>query len=82
MVITAIEPAGDHTLVTTCWYSTAWLYFQPPIPDAPPTVQNNTPVQRIETYQFVQMPDLSWKVRRADLVGERLRRRTVCPPEQ
>jgi hypothetical protein len=80
MVITAIEPAGDHTLVTTCWYSTAWLYFQPPSPGAPPTVQNNTPGSSIETYQFIQMPDLSWKVRRGDTV-ESYTEENRCPPQ-
>jgi hypothetical protein len=81
MVITSIEPMDDHTLVTTCWWSTAVLYFQPPDPNAPPTVQNNTPSSGIEAYQFVQLPDLSWKVRRGDPVGEQSTENQCPPPD-
>ena len=78
MVITAIEPKDDHTLVTTCWWSTAVLYLQPPVEGAPATVQNNTPSSGYETFQFVQQPDLTWRVRRSDLVGEDSTE-NVCP---
>ena len=75
MVITAIEPPETTPSSPPAGAARPVLYFQPPIPDAPPTVQNNTPGSSIETYQFVQMPDLTWKVRRGDTVGDRTPKR-------
>ena len=82
MVIESIEPMQDHTLVTSCWWSTGVLYVQPAVEGEPPVIQNNTPGTLRQKYEFVQDPaDGQWKIRRGDVI-EQFPQENRCAPEE
>lgn len=81
LTITSIEPLDDHTLVTSCWWSTGVLYVKPAIDGAQPVVQNNTPGTIRQADEFVQDPsDGEWKLRRSDVI-EQIAEVNERPPE-
>ena len=67
-VIVSIEPKEDHTLVTTCEWSTMILYGPPATPGGAPIVQNDTHGTTRGARQWV-MDGGTWKIRHTDTLS-------------
>ena len=68
VVVDSIELKADHTLVTTCEWSTMILYGPPATPGGAPIVQNDTHGTTRGARQWV-LDGGTWKIRQADTLS-------------